>query len=106
MSRHKRKHRMSRLVGLYDDVSRSVAASGAPGHLLHHVERPFGSPEIGDIQHGVSTHDHDGRNSREVQTFCHHLRAYEYLGFPLGEVADDLLVAVLAACGVKIHPQG
>ena len=106
MSHHERKYRMRRLVGLYDDVSRSVAAPGASGHLLHHVERPFGSPEIGDVEHSVGTHDHDSRHPREVEPLCHHLRAHEYLGFPVGEVADDLLVAVLAACGIEIHPQG
>ena len=50
---------MVRRVCLYHDLARDVAAAGPARDLGEQTERPFGGPEIGDVERYVREHDAD-----------------------------------------------
>ena len=94
---------MLRIGGLDEHLALLVRASGASGHLLHHVEGAFARAEVGETDHGVGIENAHDAHRIEVKSLGHHLRAHEDVGLVSREFVDDAVVTVLVACGVEVH---
>ena len=59
--------------------------------------------KIRKVNHAVSIQDANQAHPVEVQSFTHHLGAYQHVHFSVSKAVDDLLVAVFLAGSVQVH---
>src|SRR5690606_2101459 len=59
--------------------------------------------EVGKIEHGISIEHSNNTHIAEIEPFCHHLRANEYVGPATFKIFYDLAVGIFAACTVEFH---
>ena len=97
------KQRQVWLTGLQNNQSALLLAAGTPTYLRHHLVGMFVSPKVRLVQHAVGIEDAYHRDAVEVEPLGDHLRSNEDVGAPGGEVADDTLVGMTGARGVKVH---
>ena len=63
----------------------------------------FVGAEVGIVEHVVGIQYSHHANLVEVESLCHHLCSYQYIGSSSGEVADYSLVSIACTCGVEVH---
>ena len=56
-------------------------STSTTSHLRYHHVGGFPCSEIGIVEHGIGREDAHNANVVEVETLCHHLCAYEKVGF-------------------------
>ena len=95
-------HFVGRFVGLYHDRALFFAA-GPARYLAQQLVSPFEGPEIGIFENVVRIEYADGGYVVEIQAFGDHLGADQDVRFALFKGADDALVRVFSACGVRVH---
>ena len=91
------------IVGLYDDFSTMTVSSSASAHLSHLLEGSLIGTEVGEINQIIGTHDAHHAHVVEVEPFCDHLCAHEYVDATVLEIVDNLKIAVLLKGAVQIH---
>ena len=69
--------RQLRIGGLQNHLPLPTSPARPTAHLLHHHVGIFESPEIRQIEHGITLQDADHRDMGKVQTLAHHLGAYQ-----------------------------
>ena len=57
------------------------------------------------IHHRVGIDNGHRGHPVKIKTFCHHLRTYQNVSFPLREISDYILVTILVTGRVEIHTQ-
>ena len=94
-----------RIVSLNDHVAAKTPASRSPRRLRQQLERSFARPVVVGVKRQIRRQNADQRHIRKIMSFDDHLRSDENLGFPIGKRTQNLLVTVLALCGVGVHPK-
>ena len=95
----RRRHR------LHQHTAFAPAASGAPGKLGDERKRPLLSAEIGKPQRGVGVEHDAQRDTVEVVSLGHHLRANQHTGGGPVEALQDLGCAAFERCDVGIEAE-
>ena len=91
---------------LEDDMACMVLAPCSSCHLAEGLEGTLIASEVGQVEHGVGIEDANHRDIVEIESFGHHLGAYEDVGLVVGEIVDDVLVVGAGTGGVEIHAEG
>ncbi len=96
---------MRRLGSLHHHHPPFAAPPRPAGDLFEHIECSFSRAEIREIDQRIGVKNTHKTHSIEIKTLCHHLGTHKNIGFPLGKIGYNVLIAVLVACGVEIHAQ-
>jgi hypothetical protein len=91
------------VIGLDDDPSRTIAATGPSGHLGEKLEGALAGAKVGQIEQGIGR-DHAGQgDSGKVVALGDHLGADKDLGVARREGPERSFEAVAASHGVAIE---
>ena len=94
------------VVGLDDNLTGIIAASGTAGRLGDQLECPLRSAKIGKAQHQVRCQNADNRDIREIVAFGDHLRADQRISFMMGELIENPGMSGPPDRRVLVHAQG
>lgn len=91
--------------GLDEDLALRLGAARAARHLHELLEDPLPGAEVGDLERPVDVDDADAGDLREVEALGDHLGPHEDVDLPGGERGEGLVVDVLPAHRVGVHPE-
>ena len=94
-----------RVAALDYRLARQFRASRAPRYLREQLEGPLRCAEVRQMKRTLGVKHANKRDVREVQPLRDHLRAYENVRLVAPERAEDVVVRMLAARRVGVHPQ-
>ena len=88
---------------LQNNTSPLILSSGTSGNLRHQLESTFVRTEIRIIQHSICIQNTYHADMVKIQSFRNHLRAYQYISFPLFEICNDTFVSWAGTGSIQIH---
>src|SRR6218665_3597045 len=98
--------RLGRVSGLNKYFARSARTpTCTPAHLCEHLKCPLRRTELRKMDHPVRIENTHHTHIVKIQSFTNHLGTHQDIDLPAFKLLDDLLVSVLLAGGIKIHPQ-